>query len=80
MLSVAYPEMYLKVFAALLHAHFVTLPVLRTCVNGKAVRPVLSCYRNCHDLTHSRAFSRGWIPWKKLPCEMPWTVTQYPLL
>ena len=32
------------------------------------------------DLTHNRAFSRGWIPWKKFPCEMPWTVTQYPLL
>lgn len=30
------------------------------------------------DLTHNRSFSRGWIPWKKFPCEMPEKVTQYP--
>jgi hypothetical protein len=30
------------------------------------------------DLTHNRAFTRGWVPWKKFPCQVPWTVTQYP--
>ena len=30
------------------------------------------------DLTHNRSYSRGWIPWKKFPCEVPETVVQYP--
>lgn len=32
------------------------------------------------DLTHNRTFSRGWVPWKKFPCEVPWKATQYPPL
>jgi hypothetical protein len=30
------------------------------------------------DVTHNRRFERAWIPWKKFPCQRPWTVTQYP--
>jgi len=30
------------------------------------------------DLTHNRSFSRGWIPWKKFPCQVAEKVTQYP--
>jgi hypothetical protein len=30
------------------------------------------------DVTHNRRFTRTWIPWKKFPCQVPWTVTQYP--
>jgi hypothetical protein len=30
------------------------------------------------DLTHNRTFRREWVPWKKFPCELPWTVTQFP--
>ena len=30
------------------------------------------------DLTHSRSFSREWIPWKKFCCQRPETVTIFP--
>lgn len=30
------------------------------------------------DLTHNRAYFRKWVPWRKFPCQVPWTVTQYP--
>ncbi len=30
------------------------------------------------DLTHNRSFNRHWVPWKKFPCQVPETVTQYP--
>ena len=30
------------------------------------------------DFTHNRAFRREWVPWKKFPCEVPETVTQFP--
>jgi hypothetical protein len=31
------------------------------------------------DLTRNRRFTRNWIPWKKFTCQVPWTVTQYPM-
>ena len=30
------------------------------------------------NLTRNRTYTREWIPWKKFPCERPWTVTPYP--
>ncbi len=30
------------------------------------------------NLTKNIAYSRGWIPWRRFPCQVPWTVTQYP--
>jgi|GEM_PF-1166082 len=36
---------------------------------------MLSFFKN---LTRNREYGRGWIPWKKFPCQVPWEVTEYP--
>ena len=30
------------------------------------------------DITHNRVYGRGWVPWKRFPCQMPEQVTQFP--
>ena len=30
------------------------------------------------DFSHNRSFGREWVPWKKFPCEVPETVSQFP--
>lgn len=40
--------------------------------------PTVTMASSFKDVTHNRRFEREWVPWKKFPCELPWTVTQFP--
>jgi len=30
------------------------------------------------NLSHNHAYERAWVPWRRFPCQVPWTLIHYP--